>query len=119
MLGKYSDKGATDRALSALNHPIRRRLLFSLYEKDEHASEARPHVDPFQEVGPDATQAALYHVHLPKLAEPGYVSWDTREDTITVGPNWDTIEPLLRLVYQHLNELPPRLRGTRSPVERA
>lgn len=113
MLG-HSRNGRTDEVLDALSHPIRRRLLFSLYKRGQDASEL-----PLQQVSGLAfegenIQDKLYHVHLPKLEDKGYVRWDSDEYTITQGPEWNQIEPLLKLVYNHLNELPPQLRGAAS-----
>jgi hypothetical protein len=47
------------------------------------------------------------------LEDRGYVCWDEKEHTIAKGPEWHQIEPLLKLIYNHLHELPPQLRGTR------
>lgn len=48
----------------------------------------------------------LDNVHLPKLAEHGYIEWDPESQTIWRGPNFDEIAPLLRLVDDHRDELP-------------
>ena len=103
----HSHTGETDEVLDTLCSPIRRRLLFSLYERGRDDGEL-----PIQHVSGLAFEegniwAELHHVHLPKLQEKGYVRWDSDEHTITRGPEWNQIEPLLRLVYNHLNELPP------------
>jgi len=117
MLG-HSRNGVTDEIVDTLRHPIRRRLLFSLYEQGQDASEL-----PLQQISglsfeEENIRTKLYHVHLPKLEEKGYVRWDGDEHIITKGPEWNEIEPLLRLVYNHLNELPPQLRGTASSSHR-
>lgn len=113
MLG-HSRNGVADEILDTLSHPIRRRLLFSLYEQGQDASELSLHRVSGLAFEEENTQAALSHVHLPKLAEKGYVRYDGDEHTITKGPEWDQIEPLLRLVHTHLNELPHPIRGTSS-----
>lgn len=117
MRGYSSEKGATDNALAALSHPLRRRLLFTLFEEDQHAAEARLSQDSFPELGQDEFQIELHHVHLPKLEREGYIRWNKDEKTITTGPKWDNIEPLLEVIYSHLNELPPFLRGTPSAAQ--
>jgi hypothetical protein len=113
MLG-YRRDGVTDEVLDILSHPIRRRLLFSLYEQDRGAGELSLQQVSGLAFEEDHRRVALYHVHLPKLTDKGYVRWDDDEQTITKGPAWSQIEPLLRLLYNHLSELPPQLRGTHS-----
>lgn len=51
-------------------------------------------------------RSALYHVHLPKLAEAAYIEWDADTQTIRRGPNFDEIAPLLQLMADHEDELP-------------
>ncbi|WP_224338405.1 DUF7344 domain-containing protein [Haloprofundus halobius] len=51
-------------------------------------------------------RTALYHVHLPKLAETGYIEWDADTHTIRRGPHFDEIAPLLQLMADHEDELP-------------
>jgi hypothetical protein len=55
---------------------------------------------------PEVLQTELVHVHLPKLADRGYISWNREENTISKGPNWDDIAPLLELIDTHRDELP-------------
>ncbi len=70
MLG-YSDNGVTDEILETLSHPIRRRLLFTLYEQGQDASELPLHQVSGLAFEEENTQAALYHIHLPKLEVKG------------------------------------------------
>ena len=51
-------------------------------------------------------KAELQHVHLPKLAEAGYIDWDAKTQTIRRGPNFNEIAPLLRLIDEHGDDLP-------------
>jgi hypothetical protein len=103
----HSETGVTDEILDALSHSLRRRLLFGLFEQDNDAGDLS--LDRVPGIGFEETdvQTKLYHVHLPKLEKKGYVRWKRDEHTITKGPDWDQIEPLLRVIYNHLNELPP------------
>lgn len=54
---------------------------------------------------PDNIQ--LVHTHLPKLEAAGYIQWDRETDEISKGPNFEEIEPLLELIENHADELPP------------
>jgi hypothetical protein len=47
-----------------------------------------------------------YHTHLPKLDEARFINWDRDLGIITRGPRFKEIEPLLRLVHDHQDELP-------------
>ncbi|MFW5917773.1 MAG: DUF7344 domain-containing protein [Halorubrum sp.] len=101
----------TDRALNALSHSCRRRLLFKLYEEvncGDRESITRVGIDPFET---ERKRVRLHHSHLPKLEEYGYVRWSEAEETIRTGPRWEEIEPLLELIYAHLYDLSPSLRG--------
>lgn len=109
MRGHSERNGLTDRVLDALAHPKRRLLLFALFDEPE-GSELR--YDALPELDDERAQRALYHVHLPKLEQYGYVDWDRNDWTVTHGPQWTDVEPLLTLVDTYLNDLPPRLRGT-------
>ena len=57
-------------------------------------------------------QTALYQMHLPKLAEAGYIAWDADTHTIRRGPNFDENAPLLRVMADHEDE-PPGLSTSR------
>lgn len=37
------------------------------------------------------------HVHLPKLANYGFVEWNEDEDVVTRGPRFDEVSPFLEL----------------------
>jgi hypothetical protein len=56
---------------------------------------------------PHESEIALVHNHLPKLEETGYIEWDRDTDEISKGPRFEEIEPLLELIENHADELPP------------
>ncbi|MFC7133944.1 MULTISPECIES: DUF7344 domain-containing protein [Salinibaculum] len=92
----------------ALANPYRRQLLVALLE---HNPQRDDDVDPLDHVTAaeaDAEQfrATLTHVHLPKLAELGYIDWDRETGNINRGPNWDAAASLLQLIRDHRDELP-------------
>jgi hypothetical protein len=104
--------GRFDLALDALGHPHRRRILRSLLRQDPHGnghvSASGLRADGLLEVDPDADHVGttLYHVHLPKLDEAGYVTWDRHQGTVERGPRWDEVAPLVRLLSAHADDLP-------------
>jgi hypothetical protein len=90
-----------DSVMNALSKSERRLVLSSLLDS------------PTTDVGPlaqqtpeDHTLTLLYHAHLPKLADEAYIEWDTDSKAVTRGPNFDDVEPLLRLLVQHHDDFP-------------
>lgn len=55
----------------------------------------------------ETAEIALVHNHLPKLEEAGYITWNRETGEISKGPHFDEIEPLLDLIENHADELPP------------
>jgi len=92
---------------STLSHPYRRRILLLVgednpREEGEFSVEALATEDDDREL----LTTELYHTHLPKLAESGYIEWDEELHSVRRGPNFDEIAPLLRLMDDHRDELP-------------
>lgn len=54
----------------------------------------------------DRAQTSLYHNHLPKLENEGFVRWDRDAHVIERGPRFSDIEPVLELLDEHATELP-------------
>jgi len=99
-----------DRAFDALADPYRRQLLLALAEANPQQDDD---LDPLgllqagestDDVG--VTRVELRHVHLPKLADAGYVEWDRESGDLSTGPEWEEIAPLVRLLADHRDELP-------------
>lgn len=55
----------------------------------------------------EETETQLVHNHLPRLKQAGYIEWDQDTGRISKGPNYDEIKPLLDLIENHADELPP------------
>jgi hypothetical protein len=106
------DESRFDRAVRVLGHPYRRRLLLALAEEnpqdDDDAQNAEEALGTVSgETGDDETiETELVHNHLPKLEELGYIRWDRETGKISKGPDWEEIEPLLKLLADHEDELP-------------
>lgn len=90
-----------------LSHPVRRRVLVTLdgqnpQQADEFVTNA------MKGNGADLERVALmmYHQHLPKLERAGLIGWDRDTETITRGPRYEEIEPLIELLNSHQSELP-------------
>lgn len=91
-----------DAQFRALSTVERRQVLHVLAEVDTNDA-----VDIGRFADPAAADPLLsmYHVHLPKLEEMGLVSVDRERQSVRRGPNFDDIEPLLRLVDDYADEL--------------
>lgn len=96
-----------DRVFEALSDEERRHVLDVLADANPRTeaefapAELAAATDDFA-----AFERRLVHVHLPKLAEGGYVEWDRETHTVTRGPNFEEIAPLVALFREHEAELP-------------
>lgn len=90
----------TDRLLGLLANERRRLLL------DTVRTEGTVRVD----TDDPQRQLELYHIHLPKLEAADLIEWNRDAETITSGPRFAEVEPLL----QFIEGLPesPRLDST-------
>lgn len=95
-----------DDALDALSHIQRRKLLFSLLDHNPQADSPAVLVDSADEAGPLEQLVTMNHVHLPKLAEYGFIVWNRDTHEVVKGPKFDEIKPLLELLADHEDELP-------------
>jgi hypothetical protein len=94
-------------ALSALSNPYRRQLLVALLEHNPQDSDDRDPLDILSGTEePDVLETELFHRHLPKLDDMGFITWNRETDQISKGPRWEEIAPLLELIYTHQDELP-------------
>lgn len=100
------DLVAFDDMVDALAHVQRRKLLIALLA--ENPQDETPTVVADSEENSDALDrlVSMRHVHLPKLADYGFIEWDKEAHEIMKGPNFDEIRPLLELLDDHEDELP-------------
>lgn len=94
-----------DRSLDALSHPLRRRLLTRLKDRNPLEDDALPG-ELESGSDPDRVLLEMHHNHLPKLVEAGFVDWDREENVLRRGPRFDEIAPLIELMIDHRDELP-------------
>jgi len=89
-----------DNMIDALGSRQRRFILLTLLDSTPR--------DDFSvlERAADAldVQVQLHHIHLPKLEAGGYIDWDRNTNTISQGPNFPEIKPLLGLLKAYTGE---------------
>lgn len=89
-------------ALELLTRQSRRGILMDLRDSDPGDSLSMAEANEEVEF-----EADLIHNHLPRLEEAGVIEWDRKGSKIYRGPEFERIEPLLRLIDEHEDELPP------------
>ncbi|WP_227380705.1 DUF7344 domain-containing protein [Haladaptatus halobius] len=89
------------KQLAVLSSVHRRQLLVAL-------AQSNPQHDQTSASGASETTSdehdqaiAMQHVHLPVLADHGFIDWEQETQTVTKGPQFDEIEPLLTAVGEH------------------
>lgn len=92
-----------DQVFDALTDGHRRRLLVALVDHNPQTTTEPARVP---QESPAEVQVRMHHVHLPKLADYGFVEWDRDERVVIKGPRFDEIEPVLELMVDHRDELP-------------
>jgi len=103
-LSYWQHRAPTDRLFEELADPQRRQVLTELAETDLDwlaPEDALPE-------GPDpvAARAALVQVHLPRLADAGFVDWERESEIFGPGPRFEEIEPTIELLEAHQELLP-------------
>ena len=95
-----------DDMVDALADVQRRKLLVALLE--HNPQDDTPVVIADSESDADAVErlVTMRHVHLPKLADYGFIEWNEETHEVTKGPKFDEIRPLLELLDDHEDELP-------------
>lgn len=94
-------------ALRSLAAKDRRRLLHDLRREEPlDTAESTTVVANGSGRDLDELETELHHVHLPKLADAGYIEHDRETGEVRRGPKFDEIAPLLQLMANHPDELP-------------
>lgn len=97
---------AFDSQLDAIGHVDRRRLLLALLNgssEDDGPIEYDRLADDFD--GRDVL-LSMRHRHLPTLEEHGFVDADPDRRSVSRGPRFDEIRPLIELLDENDDRLP-------------
>jgi predicted transcriptional regulator len=95
-----------DDMVDALADVQRRKLLVALME--HNPQDDSPVVIDEEGSETDAVERLvnMNHVHLPKLADYGFIVWNEQTHEVSKGPQFDEIRPMLELLDDHEDELP-------------
>jgi hypothetical protein len=105
MAGRIESR-SFDTMLDALGDVQRRSLLVALLEHNPQDDLPTVIADDDRMIVAVEHLVAMEHVHLPKLAEYGFILWDEENHEVSKGPAFDEIRPLLELLDNHKDELP-------------
>lgn len=96
-----------DDMVEALADVQRRKLLVALLEHNPQDDAPVVVADSDSDADAVSRLVQMNHVHLPKLADYGFIEWDKENHEVMKGPKFDEIRPLLKLLENHEDELPP------------
>jgi len=100
------ERATLDELFEVLSKPPRRRILTALAAANPtNEAEFVPRDFTGDERGEDILMR-LHHTHLPKLDEAGFIEWNPDSKTITRGPRFDEIAPLVKLLVANCDEFP-------------
>ena len=98
-----------DEMMRVLANPYRRQLLAALLE--EKPQEALNLLIPEDvhtgEKELERLQTQMLHNHLPRLEEMGVIRWDAETQTVSKGPRFREIRPLLELMQARQQDRHP------------
>ncbi|WP_231188351.1 ArsR family transcriptional regulator [Haladaptatus sp. DYF46] len=97
-----------DEQLSVLSNHHRRQLLVALAQRTPQPDRLAPSRALAADGGDEEQTIAMQHVHLPKLANHGFIDWDQDTQHVTKGPQFDEIEPLLTVLVENHDVLADR-----------
>lgn len=92
----HSTKPAStlDELLDVLDHEYCRRVLVALVDSEQRSDASLSPHSMWKE-GTDLLEKGQSYSHLLKIDAAGFVDWDRETDTITRGPRFDELLPLL------------------------
>jgi DNA-binding transcriptional ArsR family regulator len=98
-----AEQAPVDELFRQLASPLRRQVLLTLARSpgglDADTLAGGPE--------PERTRIALHHIHLPKLAEAGYIEWAPGNSTVARGPRFGAVEAALELLGEYSQSATP------------
>jgi len=94
-----------DEMLEALSNIQRRSLLVALLEHKREDDSPIVIADDENEKDEITELIRMEHIHLPKLAEYGFIEYNKKNKEVSKGPAFEEIRPLVELLDTHQDEL--------------
>ncbi len=96
----------SDTLFEVLANEHRRRILFALV--DQPPSESPIYLDgpPDAADGDPTADIERQHIHLPKLADDGFIEWHRNLNAVEPGPRFEEHRPVLELLSEYRGEYP-------------
>ncbi|WP_144901928.1 hypothetical protein [Halobellus captivus] len=100
-----------DRVVESMTAEPRRQLIVALLDASPGVSVELPEaaINPNVPTDPESLRIELCHQHLPKLAEMGFIEWDTEPLRATRGPRFEEVGVVVEAVHRSAGELPDSL----------
>ena len=98
-----------DQMFDALSAEPRRQLIISLVDSPDGVPLPESAVNPNVPVDPDRLRGELHHVHLPKLADMGFVEWESDPLIAYPGPRFDEVAVVFDALHDHASDIPDSL----------
>lgn len=100
-----------DTVFRSLSAEPRRQLVVSLLDAPPGESVPLPESAAMsaRKVDPEALRAELYHVHLPILAENGFIGWETDPLVAFRGSKFDRVAVVFDALHSAATEIPDSL----------
>lgn len=100
-----------NRVFRAVSAEPRRQLVVSLLDAPPDRSVPLPEssVNPNVPVDRQRLEIELRHTHLPKLAEMGFVEWETEPLVAARGPQFEEVAVVFEALHAHAGEIPTQL----------
>ena len=96
-----------DEQFAALSNVHRRRLFIALLAHDQQREPVIVPDDVHEgDIPLESLQVELFHTHLFRLEEAGFIRWNPATHEVTRGPKFDEIRPLLEVLRDHAEALP-------------
>jgi DNA-binding transcriptional ArsR family regulator len=96
-----------DEIFVALSDETRRQILLAVAEYDSRTDTGVALRDIVGgSKASDHLIIDLYHNYLPHLDDSGFIDWNRKTNTISPGPRFEEIRPLVRILRDYQGEIP-------------
>ncbi|WP_436927579.1 hypothetical protein [Halosimplex amylolyticum] len=100
-----------DTVFKALSSEPRRQLIVSLLDAGPDHSVPLPEsaIMPNVLADPEMLRQELHHVHLPMLADMGFITWETEPLVASRGPKFDQVAVVFEALHAEATNIPDSL----------